>query len=353
MLQFIYKSYLPLLFAFVMGISNAVSAQDIHFSQNYATPLLINPALSGLMNGDVRIAAIYRNQWAAIMPGVSFRTLSVSADMAFPGFLEKDHFAAGLLLYNDRAGDLNWNTNYVDAAFAYNLAIAPETYLSLGVQGGVNQRNFDLTNAQFGDQADGTGFNPNLPTTDFIEAQSRTRLHLGAGALFYRATSSRKNLFIGFGMYHLNKPNIAVSDVEDRLKNKISAQAGGSFPLSAKWDLLPSAYYILQGPLFKLDVGTFARYLFSSNRYSGYDKAFSVGTWVRTSADLNSTAGLSALVVAGKVDYENFSVGVSYDITLFSDLKDANNGRGGPEITFIYSGRIRPARPGAINCPRF
>lgn len=353
MLRTIYKPYLILLLALAFSFNKKLQAQDIHFSQNYATPLLINPGMTGLMNGDVRIAAIYRNQWAAIMPGVSFRTMSISADMAFPGLFEKDRFAAGLVLYNDRAGDLNWNTNYVDASLAYNLALATETYLSLGVQGGINQRNFDLNNARFGDQSDGSGFNPNLPTSDIIEAQNRTRLHLGAGAVFYRAVSSRKNIFAGFGMYHLNKPDISVSEAEDRFKNKISAQVGGSFPVAAKWDVLPTAFYIQQGPLFKLDVGSFARYIFSTNRQSGLDKAFNIGVWLRTSRDINRAAGLNALVVAGKVDYENFSLGVSYDITLFTDLTTANNGRGGPEISFVYTGRVRPSRPGALNCPRF
>jgi len=344
-------------FIFIVCLSglflHRAMAQDVHFSQNYATPLFINPAMTGLINGDVRVAAVYRNQWAAIMPGVSFRTVTASADMNFPGVGENDHLAAGLLLYNDRAGDLNWATNYLDAAFAYNLGLAPETYLSVGLQGGINQRNFDLANAQFGDQSDGTGFNPNLPTTDVITAESRLRFHAGAGAMFYRAFSARKNVFLGAAIYHLNKPDIAVTDAEDRFKTKLSVQGGGSIQLSEKWDLLPSAYYIMQGPHFKADVGTFVRYVLASNRYTGYDKAFNIGAWLRAGSDVDKAMGLNALVIAGKIDYENFSLGVSYDLTLFSGLNNANNGRGGAEIALIYNGRLRPSRPGALNCPRF
>ncbi|HRI27186.1 MAG TPA: PorP/SprF family type IX secretion system membrane protein [Chitinophagales bacterium] len=342
-----------LLLCCCVALQTPIHAQDVHFSQNYATPLLINPAMTGLINGDLRVSAIYRNQWASVMPRTSFQTISASADMAFPGFMENDRLSAGLVVYNDRAGDLNWTTNYADAAFAYNLALAPQSFLSLGVQGGINQRYFDLTNAQFGDQADGNGFNPAIPTNDFLEAQNRLRLHIGGGALFFHALSARKNVFVGAAMYHLNKPNIAVTDAEDRFKNKLSAQAGGSIPIAKKWDLLPSIYFIWQGAQFKTDVGSFARYIFATNRYTGYDKALNMGVWLRAAANVNNPVGLNTLVLATKIDYEQFSLGISYDITLFTPLMNANNGRGGPEITLIYTGRVRPVKPGAIQCPRF
>ena len=57
-------------------------AQDVHFSQQYAAPLFVNPAMTGLMQGDVRGSVIYRNQWASAMTGTPFRTIYGSADMA-------------------------------------------------------------------------------------------------------------------------------------------------------------------------------------------------------------------------------------------------------------------------------
>ena len=37
-------------------------AQDIHYSQYYASPLTLNPALTGKFNGYYRATAIYRDQ---------------------------------------------------------------------------------------------------------------------------------------------------------------------------------------------------------------------------------------------------------------------------------------------------
>lgn len=49
-------------FVIFMMMCNVVIGQDLHFSQFYEAPLLRNPALAGLYEGDVRIQGVYRNQ---------------------------------------------------------------------------------------------------------------------------------------------------------------------------------------------------------------------------------------------------------------------------------------------------
>ena len=54
----------------------SASAQDIHFSQFFNTPLLTNPANTGFIpDADYRIGASYRNQYSAIM-AVPYKTIS-------------------------------------------------------------------------------------------------------------------------------------------------------------------------------------------------------------------------------------------------------------------------------------
>ena len=57
-----------------------VAQVDPHFSQYYAYPLWLNPALTGILDGDYRISADYRNQWANY--GKPFSTAGVSIDAA-------------------------------------------------------------------------------------------------------------------------------------------------------------------------------------------------------------------------------------------------------------------------------
>ena len=68
---------IPALILFFIGRPE-LQAQDIHFSQFYAAPLLINPANTGMSGEDIRIANIYRNQWSNI--GVPYETFSTSVD---------------------------------------------------------------------------------------------------------------------------------------------------------------------------------------------------------------------------------------------------------------------------------
>src|SRR6266516_4793846 len=79
-------------------------AQDPNFSQFFASPLTLNPALTGKFDGVYRIAINYRNQWPTIFN--AFRTYTVSADM---GILknripEYDQFGVGVIGFADEAG---------------------------------------------------------------------------------------------------------------------------------------------------------------------------------------------------------------------------------------------------------
>ena len=65
----------------VMLLSTFVaSAQDLHFSQWFNSPLSTNPANTGFIpQADYRLGANYRNQWSTIM-SVPYKTMSVWGD---------------------------------------------------------------------------------------------------------------------------------------------------------------------------------------------------------------------------------------------------------------------------------
>ncbi|HEY8915865.1 MAG TPA: type IX secretion system membrane protein PorP/SprF, partial [Chitinophaga sp.] len=57
-----YVAGLVLLFAALQG-----TAQDLHFSQFFNSPLTTNPANTGFIpDGNYRVGINYRNQWASI-----------------------------------------------------------------------------------------------------------------------------------------------------------------------------------------------------------------------------------------------------------------------------------------------
>jgi hypothetical protein len=80
-------------------------AQDPNFSQFFASPLTLNPAMTGKFDGVYRVAGNYRNQWPTIYK--AFTTYTASFDM---GILknripEYDQLGVGILGFSDQAGD--------------------------------------------------------------------------------------------------------------------------------------------------------------------------------------------------------------------------------------------------------
>src|SRR3954471_19404848 len=59
-----------------------IIAQDIHFSQFNRSPLNLNPANTGLFDGDFRFSGIHRNQWKSVT--VPYKTFSGAFDMSTP-----------------------------------------------------------------------------------------------------------------------------------------------------------------------------------------------------------------------------------------------------------------------------
>ena len=84
--------------AMVFAASQTVSAQDFVFSQFYANPLYLNPALAG-SKVCPRISLNYRNQWPALVS--SFQTVSASYDQ----YIDALHGGIGAIVMNDRQGD--------------------------------------------------------------------------------------------------------------------------------------------------------------------------------------------------------------------------------------------------------
>ena len=69
-----------LLFGLCLVFINLSIAQDFHFSQYHSSPLQLNPALTGLINGTYRMNINYRDQWNKL-DGNNFKTVKTVASM--------------------------------------------------------------------------------------------------------------------------------------------------------------------------------------------------------------------------------------------------------------------------------
>jgi len=130
-----------------------LQAQDIHFSQFFEAPLWRNPSLSGIFTGDIRVQAVYRDQWNSVTD--AYRTGSVNAEYKMPVGKLNDFVTVGLQALYDRAGTIGWTSTHVLPALNYHKSLSADKnrYLSLGFMGGLVQRRFDpskmTTNSQY------------------------------------------------------------------------------------------------------------------------------------------------------------------------------------------------------------
>lgn len=334
---------------------NTIQAQDIHFTQNASTPLYVNPALTGLYNGDFRITADYRSQWASLSTGAGYRTTTLSADAKMvKGVTDGAWVSTGILLYNDQAGALTYKTNSVDIAVAYNSPMGDgASFVSFGGMFGIANRSIDLSQSQFGSQYDGFGYDADIVSGETIGTEGFNHLNVSGGAMYYYLKSSRNYGFLGGAAYNLVSAEYSFLDNQDvSLPMRLSLQAGGSVSIARSLDIVPSIYYMSQRKDMKTDIGTLFRFVFYENRQVKNFRAFNIGPYVRLAKHFDKAVALDAMMLVLKVDYDDISIGLSYDFNI-SDLNNATNGKGGPEVSLIYSPKIRSSQLSPVSCPRF
>lgn len=200
-----------LLFTTILGIFLAGNtyAQDVHFSQFFEAPLLRNPSLSGLFNGDIRVQGVYRNQWASVT--VPYKTGSFNLEYKNPVGHADDFVTTGVQVLYDKAGSTNFTTTNFLPAVNYHKSLGSEksTYLSLGFMGGIIQRRLDRTKMTTNNQYDGNGYNPALADGETFVNSNYSYLDGSVGMTFNSAMSEDKpgdNYFVGIAYHHFNRP---------------------------------------------------------------------------------------------------------------------------------------------------
>src|SRR6201996_7040423 len=110
------RRFLPcIIFMLIAAMGNKVVAQvDPHFSQYYAYPLWLNPALTGVFNGDVRLNINTRQQWSNVSDG--YNTGGISAD-----FKPTEKVGLGINIIDQAAGNAGYNYFAAYGSFGYGI----------------------------------------------------------------------------------------------------------------------------------------------------------------------------------------------------------------------------------------
>ena len=338
-MRLISKKILKLLFAASCCMACIIaSSQDIHFSQFYCAPLVINPAKTGNFNGDYRFTGIHRNQWKSVT--VPYKTFSGSFEMRINEAEENTGFlSAGIVFNNDKAGDSDFGLTEGALSIAYSFYLDKDkkNMVTAALQPAFAQKSINYGNLTFDSQYNGDVFDANAPTNETFNKTSITYFDINAGLHFRHVNEDKFAVSGGLGMQHLNKPEQNFFSDKVSLFPRYALDLNLGIKASERIYVLPSVLYQMQGKFTELNGGANIKLALSKNERN--EMAIYLGGFFRT-----KDAGIARV----GVDYNNLHLSFAYDFNT-SDLDRASNGKGGYEMALVYI--FKKVKPLKINPP--
>jgi type IX secretion system PorP/SprF family membrane protein len=304
----------------ITALCNVKAQVDPHFSQYYANPLWLNPALTGVIDGgNMRVNSNFKDQWAGISNG--FKTGSLSMD-----FQPYNQVGIGLSFLNQAAGTAGYNYFTANISFSYTITVSDDGFkrVHFGVQAGAIDRSFDPNKLQLDDQYNpATGFDPNLPSFENFTTTNSIEFDSSAG-IFYDDTDpdGKTKLFGGVSVAHLTteKDPFAPETINSKLPMRFTVHGGLKIRASDNVDITPHLVYIRQQSNQIKAAGVFSELKFQDNN------SLILGAMYRVN---------DAMVADLGYRLNNTIIGFSYDFNT-SPLKTATNGQGGFELSLAF-----------------
>lgn len=310
------------------------NAQDVIYSQFYANPLYLNPALAGAKL-DQRITLNYRNQWPSVNKGY------ISYNAAWDQQFDKISGALGVMATADVGGGGIYNKFAGSGIYSYRLQATRFIVLNAAVQATYMQYKLDWSKLVFGDQIDVNSGNLETTYESMPEKLSVGKVDLSAGLL----GGYKESLYFGVAVNHLTRPDIAFYDGnENRLNMRFTIHSGVLIDFRQGMDgedlrnfsISPNFIYVQQGKFRQLNVGMYV------NKFP-----FVSGLWIR-----HNFGNPDALIALFGFQTKNYKIGYSYDYTV-SNLSNKSGGAHEISIAWLFLRSFGSSRYHALKCPTF
>ncbi|OCX50388.1 hypothetical protein BEL04_21630 [Mucilaginibacter sp. PPCGB 2223] len=231
----------------LLVLAGTANAQvDPHFSQYYAYPMWLNPALTGVIDGDARITANLKDQWRGVDNG--YKTGGVSGDLR-----TSDKVALGFNMIDQSAGTAGYNYLATYGSFAYQIPVSDNQYqkLSFGIQAGFINRSFDANKLQFDNQYNSStgGYDGSMSNFENFTTTSAMIFDASAGVFYYDGNPDNDvNLFGGVAAAHLTPAKNPVNSdgLNGTLPFRYTIHGGLRIRASELVDITTHALYIGQ-----------------------------------------------------------------------------------------------------------
>lgn len=302
---------------FVMG-------QDIHFSNWNMSPLNLNPAQTGMFEGDGRLIFNYRTQWRSVQ--VPYNTFSFGGDFNLNKSLIKGtNEAIGVIFNHDASGDGKYTLTDFKVPFNHKFSFRKDSGLTIafGVLGGISNVKMDPNRLSYDRQWDGDAYNGGLHNGESFDLLSKIYADVSLGTVIQKQFNQNWLVSAGYGISHINRPNISFYNTQGvtlKPRHNESLQLKYSFSNISSVML---EYYGNQQHKFRENLVGLT-YYHSIDPKTG--TVLNIGFLNRFGDAMITTLGLQ---------HNNMRIQGSYDYT-YSGFKRATNGKGAFEISFIY-----------------
>lgn len=293
-------------FLILLGLcfcSTKLIGQDPMYSQFFAAPMQLNPALTGLVDAPV-VTLNYRNQWPNIPKAFSTYAVSISH------YLPKISSGLGALVEADIAGGGIYANYRIGLFYAYDIRFSKKFYIRTGLEANFVNNRLNWNQLVFLDQLNpvtgSVGANGNTtPTNEVRGSSSINYFDLGFGALL-----NTPYFHLGFALKHLTAPKESFikdyQDGSDELPLRLTVHLGSEIRLSPrnklgkKAFLSPSILFTKQRTFHQLNLGAYVRY-----------GIFLGGMWFR-----HTFTNADAVIFMVGIQKGVFKLGYSYDWTV-------------------------------------
>jgi len=267
-----------------------ISCQDAIFSQFYANPLYLNPAIAGTdvcpslhlnhrnhpypgFGHLATFSASYQRPWEAVSGGIGF-------------LITSEHFGQKI------------RQHFIGGIYSYHTKLTRNLNMNFGVNASYLRRDLHWDNLVFPDQYDPFS-NELIPTSETLpEKLWINALDVSAGVLFYN-----ENFFAGLATHHLTQPQKSFFS-DKKLPIKTTLHAGTKIPVETYYRMSRQNFYVSpniilqhQHNFFRTSYGTYFEF-----------EPITFGVWFRQ--DFKEQKTLIFLLGLHREDYK---IGYSFD----------------------------------------
>lgn len=300
------KQYL--LFSLLLILVAPLAAQDPVFSQFYAAPLRLNPALAGVSTAP-RLTANYRAQHTSYPS--AFTTIAASYEQP----IQKTPSSFGIRMMSDRQLEGAYRNTEVGLVYSYDVKINRQLGARLGLAAGILSTSLDFNTLTFGDVLD-PAVGANGVTMEALAASAKTSADFGAGIVVYG-----QNYYGGVSFEHLNRPDESLIEMNTNLyagrPQRMMVTGGAQIKVKRFSNrrrpsyITPNFLYAAQAQFKQLNLGA----------YFGYGPV-AIGGWYR-----HAFENADGIIAAIRFRQDILQIGISYD-AVTSALRTVPGGLG-------------------------